>query len=458
MTVNKGTPTVPAPTLNPSGSATAGTSVSLSVTISGSVVTPAGTASFEASVNGGGYAAIGSAVTLSSGYASTTYTPQAVGSYRFQVIYNGDSNYNSDTSSPASLTVNHGSAVSLTVLPSSASITAGSYQAFTATDKDADGNVWDVTSAVTWSIQAGADGSVSNSGLAIADRAGIWTVYALDGAGNIGSTSLTVNAGSATQLVFNVIGDQTAGSFVVKITAQDQYGNPDTTYAGTPTLSDLSGTISPTNITFANGIWSNLVNVTLAGSDSIAATDGAITGTSNTFMVNPDSLASIMISPVTQTITVGSSKTYSAEGFDKYGNSLDDVTSSATFSVDGSPIVGASVTETVATSYSVTASIGGVTSNTATLTVTPATLDHLTISPTSAAITAGGSQSFTVNSYDQYRNLIATSVSATLKVNSVAITGSIVSETVAGSYTIEADYGGKAVTTTLTVNPTGLTI
>ncbi len=104
-------------------------------------------------------------------------------------------------SGTASLTVTHASVVSIVVSPATATIMAGGSKAFTATDKDAHGNTWDVTSTVSWSISAGADGSVSTGGLATADKTGTWTVKAVDGFGNIGTASLTVTPGVATQLV-----------------------------------------------------------------------------------------------------------------------------------------------------------------------------------------------------------------------------------------------------------------
>ena len=67
MTVNKGSPTVPAPTLSIPTSTTVGTSETLSVTISGSGATPTGTATFQVKLDSGSYSAIGSAVALISG-------------------------------------------------------------------------------------------------------------------------------------------------------------------------------------------------------------------------------------------------------------------------------------------------------------------------------------------------------------------------------------------------------
>ncbi len=105
LTVNKFTPTVPAPTVSPNP-VVVSHAVTVSVTVPSVVgVTPTGTATFQVKIGAGSFTTIGSAVTLVNGVASTTYTPTTVDSYQFQVVYNGDGNYNSATSTATSLTV-----------------------------------------------------------------------------------------------------------------------------------------------------------------------------------------------------------------------------------------------------------------------------------------------------------------------------------------------------------------
>jgi parallel beta-helix repeat protein len=76
-------------------------------------------------------------------------------------------------------------------------------------------------------------------------------------------------------------------------------------------------------------------------------------------------------------------------------------------------------------------------------------VDHLTISPDAAVITAGNSVNYTVTAYDQYGN--SWNVTAALSVNGQQIQGNTVGARVPGAYYIEASYGGKTVTTVLTV-------
>jgi flagellin-like protein len=88
------------------------------------------------------------------------------------------------------------------------------------------------------------------------------TITVTDGTHQTTSSSITVNPGAFDQLVFSTIGNQQSGvAFSVTITAQDQDGNTVTSFSGAQTLRannlGTGGTISPTSITFANGVWSS---------------------------------------------------------------------------------------------------------------------------------------------------------------------------------------------------------
>jgi alpha-tubulin suppressor-like RCC1 family protein len=95
-------------------------------------------------------------------------------------------------------------------------------------------------------------------------------------------------------------------------------------------------------------------STSVAGDHSIT---GALAGKTIvvTLHVTPGPLDHLAISPATSNFRVGGSQTYSAQGFDAYGNSLGDVTGSTVFSVapDGS-CTGATCTATVAGAHTVT--------------------------------------------------------------------------------------------------------
>ena len=129
--------------------------------------------------------------------------------------------------------------------------------------------------------------------------------------------SMQAKADPLDHFAFNAISSpQTAGvSFNVTITAQDSSNDTVTSYSGTPSLSDLSGTISPLiTSAFVNGVWTGSVTVTAASSDSITVTDGEITGTSNSFTVNPVITVTQMgngtIAPGTITVNYGDNQNF----------------------------------------------------------------------------------------------------------------------------------------------------
>ena len=165
-----------------------------------------------------------------------------------------------------------------------------------------------------------------------------------------------------------------------------------------------------------------------------------------------------MLSPASATITAGGSQSYTAEGFDQYNNSLGDVTGTTTFMIspDGS-CTGASCTAAVAGLHTVTGTKSGKT-GTASLLVNAGGVDHITISPSSASITAGGSQAFTTQAFDQYNSSLGDVTGATTFTISPdgSCTGASCTAAVAGAHTVTANDGGKTVQASLQVNPAAL--
>ena len=112
----------------------------------------------------------------------------------------------------------------------------------------------------------------------------------------------------------------------------------------------------------------------------------------------------LVLSPATATIVAGGSRSYTAQGRDRYDNSLGDVTGSTTFTIapDGS-CAAAVCSATTAGAHTVTGSSLGAT-GTASLQVNPGSLDHLALSPASTTITAGDTQAYSASGFDVYGN------------------------------------------------------
>jgi len=149
----------------------------------------------------------------------------------------------------------------------------------------------------------------------------------------------------------NAIGLQTAGTaFALKITAQDQFGNTQTGFAGTVDVTS-NRTISAgggTTAAFTNGVLaSHSVTLTQSGANStvtVTKTGGTAAGTSNAFTVDSaalDHFTFSLTSPQTNGFAFTGANTLTAK--DVFGNtvtsfdaSLDTVTITA-----NSPFVGA---------------------------------------------------------------------------------------------------------------------
>ena len=122
------------------------------------------------------------------------------------------------------------------------------------------------------------------------------------------TASVTFNPGAITQLVFGNIGPQTAGvAFNITVTAEDAHGNTVTSYNANGNNANISstGTLlggSFTSQSFTNGVLVQSVTITNTGSFTITADGNAghaasgVSGTSNSFTVNPGAPAKLVMS------------------------------------------------------------------------------------------------------------------------------------------------------------------
>ena len=105
----------------------------------------------------------------------------------------------------------------------------------------------------------------------------------------------------------------------------------------------------------------------VAGTYTVTGDDSGKTDTA-TLHVDPSALDHIVISPLSFTILVGAKRSYTAAGFDSFGNSLGDVTLSTVFTIDPPPgsCVAARCGSSTPGTYTITGNDSGVT-NTSTL-------------------------------------------------------------------------------------------
>jgi hypothetical protein len=346
----------------------------------------------------------------------------------------------------ASLTVNVAALDHLVLSPASASIAAGASQAYSAEGFDQFSNdLGNVTSSTSFSISPNGTCTPAHCSATVA---GAHTVTGTDGSAT-GTATLTVTAATLDHLVLSPAAATIAAGASQAYTAEgfDRYNN------------DIGNVTAATTFTIGpNGSCTGAIcGATMAGAHTVTGADGGATGTTS-LTVTAAGLDHLVLSPASSTITAGGSQTYSAEGFDHFGNDLGNVTLAAIFTIapNGS-CSAASCGATLAGAHTVTGT-AGTASGTASLSVTAAGLSHLVLSPASAAITAGGSRTYSAEGFDQFGNdlgNVTSSTSFSIGPNGTCTQASC-SATVAGVHTVTGTDGAKIGTTSLTVTAAAL--
>jgi uncharacterized protein YjdB len=194
------------------------------------------------------------------------------------------------------------------------------------------------------------------------------------------------------------------------------------------------------------------------GTMTASATSEGKTGTSTIVVIAPP-VASIALSPTTQSVVVGqTTPAFTAVTKDAGGHVLTGRT--VTFGSDNTAVatIDASgvATGVSAGTAQITATSEGITSNAATLTVNPPPVGSVTIDPPNQTITDGGTAAFAAKLEDaQHNQLTGRTVtwdSSDLSVATIDNTGSATS-TGPGTTTITATSEGKSGTASLQVDP-----
>jgi len=298
------------------------------------------------------------------------------------------------TSNTFNITPGAASKLAFNVQPSTTAAGQAISPAVTVQVQDANGNVV-TTDSSSVSITISSPGAFSgtstttvsaSSGVAtfsnlIPTVAGTtFTLSASDGSlTSATSNSFTVSAGALAKFVFGMIGAQTVGTpFSVILTAEDANGNTVTSYSGDgdqATLTLSSGTLvgSPVSVMFSNGVGTQSVTITTAGSFTLTATGNpghasGIIGTSNTFTVNQASTSTTLTSSANPSV-FGQSVTFTATVTDSSSGSTGTPTGTVTFkdgtttlgtgTLNGSGVATFSTSSLSVASHSITAVYGG---------------------------------------------------------------------------------------------------
>jgi 6-phosphogluconolactonase (cycloisomerase 2 family) len=218
--------------------------------------------------------------------------------------------FQSLTSSAAVLTVTAPTVTSVAVMPSGPSIVAGTTQQFTAMATYSDTSTSDVTSSATWASATTSVATISATGLVTGVAAG---------ASNITATFQTV---VSTAVTLTVTPAPVLQSIAVT-PANPTVASPNTQQF-TATGTYLTGTQSSTQDITSKVTWSstNTASATItaaglattngSGTTTITTTLGSVSGSTTLTVTGTPVVASLVVSPATDTVSVGSTVGYFA--------------------------------------------------------------------------------------------------------------------------------------------------
>ncbi len=357
---------------------------------------------------------------------------------------------------------------SISVSPADPDLSQGETEQFTATGTFSSGRTQNVTDQVTWRSNASSVATMSNAagsqGLASDTGQGPTTISAtLDGiTGSTLATGTPVVLRSIAITPVNppdVVGDTeqltATGTFSDKST--ENLTNEVTWYSATTLVATVSNTAGS----------QGLVTAANTGTSTVSATINGVTGTT-LLMVTP-TLRSITITPANPTIPKGDTEDFIATGLLADG-STENLTSDVTWGSTNTAVAaisdapgstGAMVAQGVGTS-SITAAFEGITGSTS-ITVSPAVLTSISVSPASPSIIVGATDQFTASglfSDGTTANLTkqVTWASTAPSVATISPQGLANGLVLGASTTITASYQGLTGSSGISVSPPLVTL
>jgi len=297
------------------------------------------------------------------------------------------------------LNVTSAALVSLAVTPAIPSIPLGTTQQFTATGTFSNGSTQNITNTVQWSSDTTTVATISNAansqGLASAVGTGSAKITATSGS-IAGSTTLTVTAAALVSIAVTPANPSISLGTTQQFTATGTF--TDGSSQNLTSIATWSSNATSTATVSKTGLATSIAT----GTATISATSGSVTG-STVLTVTAASLVSIAITPQSASVPKGQTQQFTAIGTYTDG-STQDVTQTGHWSSSAATVAtisNSSGTNGLATmlatgTTTIGISSGSVTAS-STLTVTPAALVSIAISPQSPTIPLGTTQQFTAS-------------------------------------------------------------
>jgi uncharacterized protein YjdB len=358
------------------------------------------------------------------------------------------------TTGATMLEVTNATIVSISVTPTGRTIAPTTELSFTATGTFSDSSTQVITTDATWTSSDPAVATVGPEGVATAVAAGPTDITAAFG-GKSGSSLLTVSSVTLKSIALAPASAVLAPASLLSYTATGTF-----TDGSTANVTDVvTWSSSATNVASINSFGQ--VTGQSAGTATITAQQGSVSGTA-VLVVDSSALSSVQVTPGTATVAEQTATQFSAVGTFANG-STQDLTSSVSWTSSPASVAtvsNASPTKGLAAGVApgaatITALFAGQ-SGSATLTVTNATLNSITVAPNDANISLGGTQQFTATgtfSDGTTEDLTAQVTWSSSDVSVATITaGGLASTAGKGSTTIAAKMSGISGTASLTVD------
>jgi hypothetical protein len=354
----------------------------------------------------------------------------------------------------AQLTVKTAVLLSIAVTPATATIPAGTTQAFAATGTYSDGSSLDITTSVSWSATAAA--SIASTGVATGVTSGTAIIKAVDAATGVsGTATLTV---SPAKLVSLAVSGPTGALPIGSKASCKAVGTFSDSSTKDLTNSVTWSSATPSVASVSNAAGSNgRVTALAVGSTTVTATDPATGINAAVGIVTTDAaLLSITVTPTTVTLPSGSNQSFTATGKYTDGTSAD-ISASVSWNSSSSAITNLDATGHAHAgalgSATITAlDVGSGIRGTATMSVTAPVVVGITITETASSVATKSTENllaFAVYSDGTTKNITSTaSWSSSDTTVATIVAGGVATGVAPGAATISASDPGSGLTGT----------
>ncbi|WP_299947489.1 Ig-like domain-containing protein, partial [uncultured Microbulbifer sp.] len=290
------------------------------------------------------------------------------------------------------ITVTGAELTSIQVTPASVNLAKGNTQQLTALGRYTDGSSADITDSVDWHSDNTAVATLDRSGELTAVEEGSTTASASWGDIVSNTVTVTVSGAVLTAIQVTPASNSLAKGNSQQLTAQGTFSDGTTA----DLTSSVAWTSSDTNIVTVDS--SGELTAVNEGNATVSASQDGIVSNTATVTITGAVLTALQVTPATIRLARGNSQQLAAMGTYSDGSTADLTNSVAWTSSNTATITINTLGQAVAVGLGnaeISASQNGIASNTATVTVTPAVLTGIQVTPATVNLAKGNAQQLT---------------------------------------------------------------